>query len=446
MTLTGGGIFLASYLVGAIPFGYLVARARGVDIFRLGSGNIGATNVGRVLGRNFGLLVFVLDFLKGAGPVLGVSALIGLDAVVEESALGDDLLRVGAGLSAVLGHMFPVYLGFRGGKGVATGAGVVAVLLPGPTLAAALAWLAVVCATRLVSLASLTAAATLCLFRFLLPGGAFAPENRALTLFCLLAAALVAVRHRANVGRLLAGTENRLPESRTMLTLIKVVHLLALGLWFGSIVFFSLVAAPLLFQGFESEAAKPADQRPSWFPLPEAFARDAETRKEQGTRAAGAAVAPLFDWYFPLQGVCGLLAVATALSFSGPPEWAHRWRSYLLIAGVITVVAGWPLERKISDLRQARNETRDQVLSKLARSEVVPADLDRAADDARAQFGLWHTISRLLNFLTILLVTGALVLAAWLPGPAPPAPPPAPEAVSAADQTIPMHPRESERP
>src|SRR3954466_16097945 len=105
---------LISYLVGAVPFGYIVARLRGVDIFAAGSGNIGATNVGRVLGRRYGLLVFALDFLKGAVPTLA--------ARLYEGRTGD--LAVVAGFAAIVGHMFPVFLRFRGGKGVATGFGV----------------------------------------------------------------------------------------------------------------------------------------------------------------------------------------------------------------------------------------------------------------------------------------------------------------------------------
>src|SRR5260370_28616342 len=118
--------FLAAYFIGAIPFGYLVARSRGVDIMRQGSGNIGATNVGRVLGRGYGILVFVLDFLKGALPVVGAKA------VAPDGLLPPDSLPVAAGVAAFLGHLFPIYLRFRGGKGVATGAGAVAVVAAGP--------------------------------------------------------------------------------------------------------------------------------------------------------------------------------------------------------------------------------------------------------------------------------------------------------------------------
>src|SRR2546426_632231 len=159
--LLTGLVVVAAYVVGGIPFGYLIARARGIDIFQHGSGNIGATNVGRVLGRRFGILVFVLDFLKGALPTLAATL---LDRTAQPD-LPADTLPVTAGLAAFLGHLFPIYLHFRGGKGVATGAGVVAVLLPLPTVAALATWLVVVVCTRYVSLASLCAAAMLCILR-----------------------------------------------------------------------------------------------------------------------------------------------------------------------------------------------------------------------------------------------------------------------------------------
>src|SRR5438552_2287286 len=131
---------LAAYLIGAIPFGYLVARSRGVDILQQGSGNIGATNVGRVLGKRFGILVFAFDFAKGAAPAL-LARWLTTPEIAE--VVGRDGLPVLAGLAAFLGHMFPVYLRFRGGKGVATGAGVVSVLVPIPTAGALVAWLLV---------------------------------------------------------------------------------------------------------------------------------------------------------------------------------------------------------------------------------------------------------------------------------------------------------------
>src|SRR5690242_13444664 len=119
--LSLGLTLLLSYLVGAIPFGYLVARGRGVDILKQGSGNIGATTVGRVLGRPFGILVFLLDFAKGAVPAF----LARIWASAHELELPSDSLPVAAAVAAFLGHLYPVYLRFRGGKGVATAAGAV---------------------------------------------------------------------------------------------------------------------------------------------------------------------------------------------------------------------------------------------------------------------------------------------------------------------------------
>src|SRR5438105_9766053 len=111
--------FGLAYLVGGVPFGYLIARWRGVDILHQGSGNIGATNVGRVLGRRFGVLVFCLDFAKGALPVLAAQRVAGMIDLDLPPGRAQQLLGVTAGLAAFLGHLFPVYLRFRGGKGVA---------------------------------------------------------------------------------------------------------------------------------------------------------------------------------------------------------------------------------------------------------------------------------------------------------------------------------------
>src|SRR5438270_842057 len=166
-------LFVFSYFLGGIPFGYLIAKSRGVDILSHGSGNIGATNVGRILGRRLGVLVFLLDFGKGAIPAAVGSWLdrhAGLDLL--PSALG-----VGSGLAAILGHLFPIYLRFQGGKGVATGAGVVVVLLPLPFSLAICVWIVVLITSRYVSLASILAAVSLVLMRLNTTGGPFAAEN-----------------------------------------------------------------------------------------------------------------------------------------------------------------------------------------------------------------------------------------------------------------------------
>ncbi len=405
---------LAAYLIGAIPFGYLIARARGVDIFAQGSGNIGATNVGRVLGKRFGVLVFVLDFAKGALPVLGAFAVArSLDPSVRAEA--EPALEVATGLAAFLGHCFPVYLGFRGGKGVATGAGVIAVLVPGPALGAVVVWLGVVLATRTVSLASLAAGVALCVVRLLTAGPPTA-DNLTITLFCLLAAGLVFLRHRANLGRLLHGTENRIKDSPAMCTLSKTVHVLALGLWFGTAVFFTFFVALTIFGTLESIGADVA-HRPAWFPRTpdyEKVAPPLDGPREQGTRAAGRVINPLFGWYFLIQGVCGFLAAATALGWPNrePGRRVHRVRVAVLLAALLTVVAGWPLEQHVNQLREPRNTAIDNFLRS---SPAEAAAAKTAALEARSEFGLWHMASVFLNLGTVVLVAVAMALAAQLP-------------------------------
>lgn len=367
---------LFAYIVGAVPFGYLVARSRGVDIFAAGSGNIGATNVGRVLGRKFGLLVFSLDFLKGALPTLA--------ARLHEGHAGE--LAVAVGLATIVGHMFPVFLRFRGGKGVATGFGVVSVLLPFATAASALVWATLVSTTRYMSLGSVVAGLALASLRVAATPKPFGDDERTLTLFALLVAALVAVRHRSNVARLMAGRENRLRDSSTLRMLARVLHVLAMSLWFGGGVFFSLVAAPQLFATFQSFI----NARPEYLPLP------TDLNEDRANRLAGAAVGPMFPPYFALQGACGLVALATALAFARrePESRVHRVRFVVLAIAMAGVLAGWPLVAKVSELRVARY----------------------ADESLRGAFGMWHGISLLLNFVVLGLVGIGAALVAALPG------------------------------
>lgn len=408
---------LLSYLTGAIPFGYLIARWRGVDILKQGSGNIGATNVGRVLGRPFGVLVFLLDFAKGAGPALVAKWF----ASTHSLELPADSLSVAAAVSAFLGHLYPVYLRFRGGKGVATAAGAVSVLLPGPALAALFIWIAVVLAGRYVSLASLVAAIALCVARLLIAPQPWSAEQRILTLFCLIAAGFIFLRHRANIGRLLHGNENRLKEIPAMLHFTKILHLLTLGLWFGTAIFFSFVVGLSLFGTFEGLAAKDSSQREMWFPTWEVYdfpspdpALPQPLRKEQGSRAAGAALAPLFHWYFGIQAVCAVLAAATALSWRRMGVGRiHAVRAGFLLAALVTVALGWWLLRVVEDYREPRNRTFDAMVSHSPpRAEDV-----RAAVEARQTFARWHLYSLGVNMLTVLLVTIAMAQAAYLPVP-----------------------------
>jgi glycerol-3-phosphate acyltransferase PlsY len=208
---------LGCYLLGAIPFGYLIGRARGVDIRATGSGNIGATNVGRVLGRYWGVLVFALDVAKGLAPTLAAGWLInGQIAAGAWPAMTGNLLWLMCGVCCILGHNYSIYLGFHGGKGVATSLGVVLGIYPYLTLAGALAfglWAAVTLTSRYVSLGSITAAAALpLLFAVctLLAGRQTFVDNLPTLAFAALLAVMVIYRHRANLARLRAGTEHRI--------------------------------------------------------------------------------------------------------------------------------------------------------------------------------------------------------------------------------------------
>jgi len=198
---------VAAYLYGAVPFGFLLARwARGVDIRTVGSGNIGATNAARVLGFRFFPLIFLLDMSKGFLPALLAARLAPRGGYDPHPAV------LVTGLAAVLGHVFPVYLRFRGGKAVATGTGLFMVLAPGAVAVAAAVWGAFFLGWRYVSLASMAAAGTLPLayalthddpWRGGLPG----------TVFAAGAAAFIICLHRRNIRRLLAGTEPRIGRS-----------------------------------------------------------------------------------------------------------------------------------------------------------------------------------------------------------------------------------------
>ena len=188
-----------AYLIGSVPFGYLIVRlTRGADIRDTGSGGTGATNVSRRAGKTAGILTLVLDALKGAAAVLVARALLN-----DAPGANEAWLIAAAALVAIVGHIFPVWLRFRGGKGVATGAGVFLVLAPFALLAAGLVFLAVVLITRYVSLGSIVAAATIPLFAWL--SGLTIPY-----LTCAVAGALLIIfAHRANIGRLIGGTESK---------------------------------------------------------------------------------------------------------------------------------------------------------------------------------------------------------------------------------------------
>jgi glycerol-3-phosphate acyltransferase PlsY len=188
---------LAGYLVGSVSFAVLISKARGVDIFTIGSGNPGATNVMRALGRPFGYACFLLDALKGVAGVL-----IGF-GLAQLSGEGTYLAGILGLLGAILGHSFSLFLKFRGGKGVATTVGGLFTLMPLVMLASAIVWLAVFSASRYVSLASIALGLSL-------PAGAWLIHDDPRTVgLCAFLALVIVVRHRANIRRLLNGTENR---------------------------------------------------------------------------------------------------------------------------------------------------------------------------------------------------------------------------------------------
>jgi glycerol-3-phosphate acyltransferase PlsY len=204
---------LAAYVIGATPFGVMLGRLRGVDLRKSGSGNVGATNVGRVLGRKWGYLCFVLDVAKGLLPVLAAGAVLRSQGGHLE--LGKQLSWLLVACGAILGHVFNFYLRFRGGKGVATSLGVVLGIYPYFTLAglAALAiWVAATLASRYVSVGSIAAAVAfvpLVVANALLAGWKLG-ELWPLLAFASAMVVLILYRHRSNIGRLIAGNENKI--------------------------------------------------------------------------------------------------------------------------------------------------------------------------------------------------------------------------------------------
>ena len=202
--------FLLAYLAGATPFGYMVARWKGLDIREHGSGNIGATNVIRVLGKKIGLPVFAMDVLKGLLPVLAAKAWC------QQNNFDPTWAMLLSALGAVLGHNFTFWLGFKGGKGIATSAGAMLAILPTALGVAILLWIIFFYATRYVAVASIIAGISLPLT--ILAQRAISPTLApALPFlgFATIIGGLAVWRHRANIRRLREGTENRfIPRSQ----------------------------------------------------------------------------------------------------------------------------------------------------------------------------------------------------------------------------------------
>lgn len=197
---------LGSWIAGSIPFSLLIARwAGGIDLRQHGSGNVGATNVARTLGAKWGLVALLCDAAKGIVPVL----LLPLALPVAESWRTHQMVL--CGVCAVVGHMYPPWLGFRGGKGVATALGVAAVLAPWSTLAAFVVFVVTMGAGRIVSLSSMLAALAFAVCQIVRDGtGLWTPQSWSLGVFSIAVPLLIIVRHRANIVRLWQGREPKL--------------------------------------------------------------------------------------------------------------------------------------------------------------------------------------------------------------------------------------------
>lgn len=213
-------VIIASYLLGSVPFGVLIAKAHGKDLRSIGSGNIGATNVSRALGRRWAYFCFALDVLKGFIPMI---ATLPLARSLPSQSQGEKIvllcLWLAVGCAAIMGHIFPIYLRFKGGKGVATSFGVALGLWPYFTICALFAlvtWLIVVLTWRYVSLASIVASAVFPLVlitsTILIPSWRFG-ELWPVVALSVTIPIMVIVRHRENIKRLAAGKEARIGRS-----------------------------------------------------------------------------------------------------------------------------------------------------------------------------------------------------------------------------------------
>ncbi len=191
-----GLIVVGAYVIGSIPSGLVLAQARGIDIRDFGSGNIGATNVSRALGKRLGGVVLVLDALKGAVPLIALLTL-GLHRSV------DPFLLTLTGFAAIMGHCFSIFLGFHGGKGVATSLGVFIVLEPLAALGAVVVFAGLYAAFRVASVGSVVAAASMAVWLLVLN------SSDAVVTLAVASALLIVFTHRSNLGRLVRGNEHK---------------------------------------------------------------------------------------------------------------------------------------------------------------------------------------------------------------------------------------------
>lgn len=220
LLLVAFGCCLAAYLIGGIPFALFAGFLHGVDIRRVGSGNLGAMNVGRLFGRRWFIIVFLLDTLKGFAPTLAAGFLLYEVAPAgSPHATLRDLCWLAVGFASVLGHNYPVYLKFRGGKGVSTSLGAALGVYPDltfPALLSFIMWCLGLALTRMSSVGSILGAISFPVFYI-----AFAPthgrtlaQRWPMLAFTLLAAVMIVVRHHANIRRILTGTETKVGQGK----------------------------------------------------------------------------------------------------------------------------------------------------------------------------------------------------------------------------------------
>lgn len=201
-------VALAAYLLGSIPTGFLVARLKGIDIRTVGSGNIGATNALRILGKPAGIFVLLMDAMKGWLAVVPLTQLILLALGFPQGGPHGETSSIVAGVGAILGHNYTCWLGFKGGKGIATSAGVLLALVPWALLIIFITWIVVFASTRYVSLGSLAASAVLPFASWL------THESLAKVIVTGAMGALAIYKHKGNIQRLLAGTEPRVGRKK----------------------------------------------------------------------------------------------------------------------------------------------------------------------------------------------------------------------------------------
>ena len=386
---------IASYLIGAIPFGFIAGWLKGVDLRAVGSGNIGATNAGRVLGKKWGYAVFALDFGKGA-----LGAFLGRLALNDE--MPASLTPAVCGAAAFLGHMFPVYLRFQGGKGVATGAGVIASMVPGAFACALLVWLMVVLATRMISAGSVAASMVLIIW-----AGAklLADPTNPAAVLVLFSGIFVIAKHLGNIRRILAGNENLLADGPLFHVMPGKLVLATGSAWLGMGLFFTFVTGLGTFGAFELLVME--EPRPYWLPAPESFSREPEKglylpeplRKEQGSLLAGVSVSAQFPWYFLIQSVLGTVMLGAIVARR------PRKTGWILLAALSLGLAatGWAVERHVESLRVSRNAITARYVTS-ADSERISISADLRS--ARGAFRQAHSASIMLNLATLACVAG----------------------------------------